>query len=141
MRRAQAGLAAVEFAIVGVYALAVLIGAMEVGRMLFVWNTLGEATRRGARVATVNASAATVKAAVLTYAGHVPGLSTGNVAVGYLDEAGAASTVNAAGVAFVTVSITGYSHSLLIPGFSNSVPVPAFATTLPVESLGVDPDA
>ena len=138
MRRRQQGLAAVEFALVGVLAMVVLIGVIEVARYFFVWNAVVEATRRGARVAAVTSGSDEAKTAVTAVSTYLHGLSNANVTVSYYDETGAVTAV-AADMRFVTVSITGYTHSVLIPGAGLTVTVPAFTTTLPVESLGFVP--
>lgn len=53
-RRRQAGLAAVEFALIAAAILfPLLIGIMEFGRIIFYWNAATEATRLGARLAVV----------------------------------------------------------------------------------------
>jgi hypothetical protein len=49
----QRGAAMVEFAIIGLLFFVLLFGIIEIGRAFFVYNTLQEATRRGARVAAV----------------------------------------------------------------------------------------
>jgi Flp pilus assembly protein TadG len=139
--RAQRGVSTVEFALVGGFALMLLFACIEIGRLLFVWNTLDEATRRGARVAAVTplgASAATN--AVLVYNPFILGLKSSNVTVRYLD-AGYLVTANPELVRFVEVAVTGYTHTLFIPFISTALTPPAFKTTLPVESLGFDPDA
>jgi Flp pilus assembly protein TadG len=140
--RRQSGLAAVEFAVVGATALVILFGCIEVGRTLFVWNAVGEATRRGARVAIVTASADAARAAVLAYSPSVmKALTTSNVDVTYCNEAGSTcGGAPAADTMFVTVSIQDYTHALMIPGLKLNLSVPAFSTTLPAESLGFDPD-
>ena len=43
----------VEFAIVAALFFSLLLGIMDFGRMLFMWNSAAEATRLGARVAVV----------------------------------------------------------------------------------------
>ena len=48
-RRRNTGVATVEFAIVGMLALVLLIGVLEVGRAVFTQNALEESTRRAAR--------------------------------------------------------------------------------------------
>jgi Flp pilus assembly protein TadG len=139
--RAQQGLAALELGIVLIYAVTVLLACMEIGRAMFVWNTIGEATRRAARLATVTSvnSSSITDAIVTTYGSHLPNLTATNVVVEYLDTAGAA-TVAPASIAFVRVSITGYTFPLsipeIVPGLDVNVTVPPFTTTLPVESLG-----
>lgn len=149
MKRRQAGLAAMEFTIVGASAVGLLVLCVEVGRMLFVWNTLGEATRLGARLAAVSAigSSAAQDKVMASFGPYLPGLTASHVAVSYLDADGAVigGAPAAGNVAFVNVAIVGYSHQLLVPtallgAFESHVDVPAFSTTLPAESLGIDPD-
>jgi hypothetical protein len=103
-------------------------------------NALQEGARRGARVAAVcqvgNANVA--KAAVLME--RLPGLSTANVVVEYLDADGAVLG-NAAGsygsIAYVRVRVVDYSVSLRLPFLSPTFNVPEFSSTLPRESLGI----
>lgn len=49
----QQGAAAVEFALVAALFFILLFGIVEMGRVLFYWNTAVEATRLGARMAVV----------------------------------------------------------------------------------------
>jgi hypothetical protein len=51
--RSQRGTAAVEFALIAVVFFMVLLGILEFGRMMYVWNTAQEVTRRAAREAVV----------------------------------------------------------------------------------------
>jgi Flp pilus assembly protein TadG len=50
----QRGAAAVEFAIVAMVFFLILLGILEFGRLLYLWNTTQEVTRRAARTAVVN---------------------------------------------------------------------------------------
>ena len=147
MKSAQQGVATVEFAICGSVALLVLIGCLEIGRTLFVWNTIGEATRRAARLAAVCPmnDAGIARNAMMVPAGTgstsavLPGMSTANVSVTYLNAAGgAAGSYDTA--QYVRVQISGYTHTLFIPYVGATLTVPPFATTLPVESLGYVPE-
>ncbi len=132
MKIREAGLATVEFAIAGATVMMVLFGCIEIGRMMFVWNTIGEATRVAARLATVSSptEVAAIRVKVLSYPGF-SGLTADNVTVTYILEGGVP--------AYVSVGISGYEHTLLIPFVGATVTVPAFQTTLPVESLGYIP--
>ena len=47
------GTTMVEFAFVAVVFFMLLLGIMDFGRMLFIWNAAAEATRWGARLAVV----------------------------------------------------------------------------------------
>lgn len=140
MSRRQRGVSTVEFALVGGFALMLLFGCIEIGRLLFVWNTLDEATRAGARVAAVTPLGASDAAnAVLVYNPFILGLKPSHVTVRYLDSA-YVTTANPDLVRYVEVAISGYSHSMFIPLITKTLTAPAFKTTLPVESLGFDPD-
>jgi hypothetical protein len=133
----QKGLYIVEFAIVGLVFFILLFGALEFGRALFVWNTLTEATRRGARLAVVcPIDHASIKNVTLF---NDPGDAGASPVLPSLD-------IDMVDVSYpaglVQVRITGYQHTLLIP-----LPIPLdpltapdFETTLPRESLGCVPD-
>jgi len=96
--KTQHGAALVEFALIGLVFFTILFGLIEFGRAFFTYNTLVEATRRGARVAAVCpiSSAGTLQAQQVTVFdpnnpdGTTPmtgllGLSTANVQVSYFD--------------------------------------------------------
>lgn len=142
-RRCQRGLVVVEFAVAGTAVLLVLFACLEIARALFVWNTIGEATRRGARLAAVcpPSHASVAVAALLNNPGgdtdsdHIKGLSTANISVTYTNAAGAPTGVIGQ-IAYVTVSITGFQHTLAIPFVRQTLTVPPFTTTVPTESLG-----
>lgn len=144
-RRYNTGVAAVEFAIVGMLALVLLIGVFEIARAIFTFNALEESTRRAARVAVVcpiddPAIAATALFTNNGGARIVSGLTPDNIAVEYLNGAG-----NVLGdpdgsydqIRSVRVRIDNFDHRLLIPLLSTSIRMPGFETTLPRESLGV----
>lgn len=146
-RRKQSGLTAVEFAVTGAVFMMILFGCLEISRLLYTWNTLSEATRAGARLATVCNidDEAVLSAAILNQpgggddSGILSGLSTENIDVDYLTESG--STGGDVDTArYVRVSITGYELTLLIPFVDLTVTAPTFSTTLPRESLGFVPN-
>lgn len=129
MRRRQQGLHTVEFAVAGLLFLVLLFGVLEFGRALFVWNSLTEATRRGARVAAScpEGSATAIENAVR----FLPELrDNGTVSTEYIRD-------GRGHVLYVRVALTGYQHHLLLPLFDQWLPAPDFATTLPREGLGV----
>ena len=71
-----------------------------------------------------------------------PDLSTGNVAVSYLDAAGAPiadTATNYAAIRYVQVRIVDYTQQMLIPFIMPSFLMPSFTATLPIESLGYSP--
>jgi Flp pilus assembly protein TadG len=145
--RKQRGTTTVEFAIIAAAALTVLFGVIEVGRAFYVWNTVAEMTRRGARVAAVCPVNHPAVAEITIF--NRPGgganssllnnLTTGNVNVEYLDEDGT-PTATFTEIDYVRVSIVNYQHTMLIPFALTTIPVPPFSTTIPAESLGYIPD-
>ena len=150
LRKRQQGLTSIEFAIVGLTILIILFGAIEVGRMMFTLNMLGEATRRGARVAVVCPvnDAAIGRAAVFNTSGSgatgnfLPNLSTANIEVDYLDQNGVVLANPADATVFiqiryVRVQIANYSYQFFLPGRTLSFTTQAYPTTLPKESLGI----
>lgn len=152
MKRRQDGLYTVEFALVAALFFVLLLGMIEFARALFVWNSLTEATRRGARLAVVcpmdhpSIANVTVFNAPGTDGASpiVAGLDSANVVTDYLDQDGAV-TANFNDIRYVRVSIVGFQHTLLIPALLPGLPAmtltaPAFETTLPRESLGAVPD-
>lgn len=151
MKSKQAGLTSVEFALVGTVLLLVIFAVIETGRLMWVWETLTEATRRGARVAAVcpvehdavanmtvfNDPDTSGESAILN------GLTTGNVVVEYLDGSSSVLAVPASDdwcdIEYARVRISGFSHQVLIPFVNLTLDAPEFATTLPAESLGLVP--
>ena len=129
-----------EFAIVGLVLLTTLLAAIEFGRVVFTYNVLQEGARRAARVAAVCAvnDPAIASAAVLL---PLPGLTTDNVDVTYLDANGAAlpapGTTGYSQIAFVRVRIVDYSFEVIIPLVPRFLNAREFSSTLPRESLGV----
>jgi hypothetical protein len=144
-RRYNTGVATVEFAIVGMVALVLLIGVLEVGRAVFTQNALEESTRRAARMAAVcplndPAIATTALFEDDGASGAVTGLTATHVKIEYLNATGTVLADPVAGYAnirFVRARIDNFDHRFLIPLISDIVRMPGFETTLPRESLGV----
>lgn len=146
MTHRERGTTTVEFAIVGLLAMVAIFGVIEFGRALFVMNTLTEAARRGARMAAVCPVGDPKPASAAVFDGGgggsavVPGLTTANVDVKYLDVSGTAIADPAASfnaIRYVRVSIVGFTQSILIPMILSTVSMSGFTTTLPRESLGI----
>jgi len=138
--RRQRGTTTVEFAIVGAVTLMMLFTAIEFSRILFTLNMLDEGARRGARVAAVcdvGNGAITQATAFI----RLPGLTTSNVVVEYLDSAGSVlgdpSGADYGSITFVRVRIVNYSFPVAIPFIATTFGAPVIAATLPRESLGV----
>jgi len=143
MSKREQGIFTVEFAIIATALFIVLFAVIELSRILWVWNTIDEATRRGARLAAVCPinHPAVPEVTVFAQPGGGPdspilqGLSTANVSVQYLDQNGDPNTVFN-DIQFVRVSIINYSITPLIPFVTTVFTLPPFETTLPSESLG-----
>lgn len=156
--KTQRGAALVEFAIIALLFFIILFGIIEFGRAWFTYNTLVEATRRGARVAAVcpaTTSGITMVKQVTIFnpptgtsssSQGLLGLAESDVTVNYLDStatpititqplADSSATYN--NIAFVQVQIaSSFTQTLIIPGFMRTFSVPPIITTLPAESLG-----
>ena len=146
MLRGQRGTTTVEFAIIGTVLMTVLFAMIEFGRALFVMNALTEVTRRAARVATVcpvNDPAGASAGVFGDGDGRstvVNGLTTANLAIEYLDQAGnvVADPVGGFGsIRYVRARIVNFTHQLVIPFVMPSIAMPAFPAVVPRESLGV----
>jgi hypothetical protein len=147
-RRRQRGITTVELAIVGGITLVLLFAVIEIGRAVFVLNTLGEVTRRSARMAAV----CTIGDPAIHEVGlfNAPGEGTGssiignltpaNIALEYLDRNGgviADPVGNFGQIHFVRTRIVNFQHEMLIPFADYIITTPDFSTTLRRESLGV----
>ena len=148
MRKRQLGVTTVEFAIVGALLFVLLFGVIEFARALYVANALAEGARRGARVAAVCPVGDPRPAQVAIFADDggssliAHELSIDNVAVSYLDAAGAPvadTATNYSNLRYVQVRIVDYTQQMLIPFIMPSFLMPSFTATLPIESLGYSP--
>ena len=150
-RTKEAGAAMVEFSIVALFFFMVLFMTIELGRWMYIWNTLGEVTRRGARVATVCGindnyiKQAAVFGTTKTTSGDMPilnGLTTDRILISYFDSAGTPSKDSSLPAAlqnfFVEVRVVNFQHQFIAPliGRTIELPLSGFATRLPMESKG-----
>lgn len=155
MMKFQRGASMVEFALIALVFFIIIFGIIEFARVMFVFNTLVEATRRGARVAAVcpvsDVGISQVKNVTIFDApggGGNPllGLTADDVRVTYyqknmalVTDTGIASATSEDydKIGFVRVEILpSFTHTLIIPLIGNTFSVPAVETTLPSESLG-----
>ncbi len=147
----QSGVALVEFAIVGAFAIMMIFAVLEIARLVFVANALTEATRRGARMAAVCPINDPAIAQVATF--NAPGagntssvvyqLDTTDFVLEYLDRGGAVigdPVGNFDLIRYIQVRVVDFQHELLIPFLQATFTMPEFTTTLPRESLGVPRD-
>lgn len=143
-RGKQQGVYSIEFAIVGAVFFLLFFAVLEVGRLFFVWNVLTEASRRGARLATVchfdrdtlSAFDPMREAALFDKIPMAPNLSIENLKISYLELNGT-PVVDPDDIELVRAEIINYQHQLTIPGLFMTLNSPSFSTTLPRESLGV----
>jgi len=125
----ERGAAAVEFALVATVFFTLLFGVMEFGRLLYLWNTTAEATRRGARIAAVcDLNDGAISSAVHTL---LPMLPKSQVSVAYAPASCVAGTCTS-----VTVKVAATSPiNTFIPFVPLSLLLPEMTTTLTTESL------
>jgi Flp pilus assembly protein TadG len=125
----QRGAAAVEFALVATLFFMLVIGIMEMGRVLFYWNSATEATRLGARIAVVcDVNDAEIRARVRNMLRIIP---LDQIEVEY--SPGGCTPANCRSV---TVRInSGVQVATFIPTVPLSLVLPSFSTTLPRESM------
>ncbi|MCE3262189.1 MAG: pilus assembly protein TadE [Pseudoduganella sp.] len=89
----QRGAAIVEFALICMLFFTLVLGIIELGRMLYLYNTMQEVTRRGAREAVIRwvSDAPAIKTMALfggTTLPAAPELTTSNISIKYLNAAG-----------------------------------------------------
>jgi Flp pilus assembly protein TadG len=131
--RKQRGVAAVEFALVAALFFTILLGAMEMARLLWTWNAAGEATRMGARLAVVcDKNDPTI---ITRMQQMLPALQPAHVTIDYLNPGSAVNSCTAATCKSVRVTLAGYTHVPVIPFVPLSIPIPPFQTTLPKEFM------
>jgi hypothetical protein len=125
----QRGVAAVEFAVVASLFFTMLLGVMEMGRLLWTWNAAVEATRLGARLAVVcDMNDDTIRDRMVERLPQLDG--TANVSIQYLPTGCSPATCQE-----VRVSLTGFEHDTVIPFVPLSLTLPPFSTTLRKEFM------
>lgn len=151
MRKLQ-GTTTVEFAIAGSVFFLVLFGAIEVARMMWARSVLEEGVRRGARLAAVcrpEDSAAVRQRASFPQGGGaalVPGFTSANLRVEYLDSTGVVRATDPSvavaanvyvSIRYVRVTVQNFTMPLVIPFLNRIFQPNGMSSTLPRESLGV----
>ena len=134
----QRGVYAVEFVLVAGFLFLLLFALMEVGKIMYFFNTANESTRRAARLAAVCNhvnhpvyGAAAKKAIENTVTSRLPFATAANVSIQYCDKADC--VCDEADCQLITVSLIDAIYtSSIVP---ISVKMPAFATTIPRESM------
>lgn len=160
LRCREHGVAVVEFAVVATVFFLLLFGVMEFARLMYLFDTVQEVTRRAARQAVVTWTTThrttAFKEAALFGGSTVPAggeISTANLQIDYLNADGnvvateptspADNVLQCANgtaqcIASVRVSITGVTYSPmggLLPFLA--ITLPASTVTMPAESMGL----
>lgn len=129
-RRSERGVASVEFALIAVFVLfPLLFGIIEMGRLMFYWNTATELTRLGARVAVVcGLDASGIKSRIQEL---YPLVTDAEIEVNYLPVGCDPTTCRQVQVRIAaSTPVTGMTSFMPF-----SIPMPEFETTLPRESM------
>jgi Flp pilus assembly protein TadG len=142
-RKGERGATLLEFTYTAAVYLMMIVGIVALSHLYFTHNALVEATRRGARYATlVSSSTASdddIKEMVV-YGTPTPAvgaqplvsnLQTSNVVVERLNFG--------LGQGTVTVRIQTYNYNFIIPGISRVIAMPEYRTTLTGECVGLIP--
>ena len=158
----QRGVAAVEFAIIALLLFTLLFGILEFGRLLYVFNSVQEVTRRTAREAVVRWAVENVteedeikRLALFGATTNLPAgaeITPANINIEYLngnqvklttfpDSPSDNITECLSGptgcIAYVRVSITGATYAPMVSLFPFlSIPIPASTVIMPAESMG-----
>jgi Flp pilus assembly protein TadG len=141
-KRNDRGSTIVEMSVAGAVVFMALFGVIELGRLLFVHNSLTDATRRAARYAAMNSENVANVQNIAVYGVTNPptgarplvdGLSPSQVVVTYSNFGVKQGTV--------TVKITGYVFKLAVPLVGRSLNLSDYRTTLTGEAAGYEPPA
>lgn len=128
----QRGATIVEFALVCAVFFTILIGIMEMGRMLFYWNTATELTRMGARMAAVcDPSDPNIAGKIAAFYPLIP---AGQVDVSYAPSGCTVDTCTSVTVK-VLPGLSIVNVIPFVPAAVNSLGLPEFETTIPRESM------
>ncbi len=127
----QVGAAAIEFGLIAAIFFTILIGVLEMGRVLFYMNSAAEATRFGARIAVVcDINASGIRSNMIK---RLNILTNQNINVDYVPAGCSQASCKS-----ITVAITGVNVATFIPFVPDSIRsinLPNFSTSLPRESM------
>lgn len=129
LKARQHGVAAVEFALIAGVFFTLLFGIMEMGRLMFYWNTATEATRLGARVAVVCSMNDDIIKNKMT--SLFPVIARDEIEIRYSPDGCSQTTCQEVTVQIQTSSVI----QTYIPFVPLRLSLPPFLTTLPRESL------
>ncbi|HEX8458576.1 MAG TPA: TadE/TadG family type IV pilus assembly protein [Pyrinomonadaceae bacterium] len=140
-RRGERGAALLELAIGSTIFLSAMFGVLEVGRLIWVHNSLVDATRRAARYAVNQGTGTAAQTAAKNMAVYGNTAGTGQPLVQDLTVAQVKITYQnfELGGGTVTAEIENYDFSFVLPLVSRSMRLPAYRTTLTAENAGYVP--
>ena len=162
-RKNERGTTMAEFAVVALLFFTILFGIIEFGRLLYTHNALTDATRKGARYASIHHGAnASDELAVKRFVVYGPngtfdslGNPTSSPLIGGLtmdmvhvtfegadldgNPATPGTTAYGSNLGSATVWIENYQFNLSIPVIGRTLTLPKYITTAPAESAGNDP--
>ncbi len=140
-RSDERGAALVEFAIGATIFLSAVFGVLEVGRLLWVHNSLVDATRRAARYAVNHDMSTQSQDEAKNMAVYGNAAGTGQPLVQDLTTAQVKVTHQnfKLGGGTVTVKIENYDFNFVLPLVSQNLTMPAYQTSLTGENAGFVP--
>jgi Flp pilus assembly protein TadG len=137
----ERGAALMEFAIGATLLCASVFGALEIGRLLWVHNSLVDATRRAARYAVNRDTSGASQTAAKNMAVYGNAAGTGQPLVQDLTAEQVSISYNnfQLGGGSVTVQIVDYDFNFVLPLVSQKMRLPAYKTSLTGENAGYVP--
>ena len=138
--RTERGQSLVEFALILPIFILVLAGLFDLGRAVYAYNTISNASRESVRVAIVNQTGADIKAEALKQAVSL-GLSAADVTITYGDPSGTGTCSAPYGLGCRASVTVQYSYTAATPVISQIIgPFLMTATTeMRVERTCPDP--
>jgi Flp pilus assembly protein TadG len=146
LKSRQAGATAVEFALVFLLFLTFLLAIIDFSRMLYTWNAASEATREGARYATVCDTKANKVNVLARMKTMLPQLTIDNLTLVWEDDEGNSCTLDTCAGVTVTIENLDYQWISPIAGLARGIGIaplrmPSFKTYLTREMMGQDPNS
>jgi Flp pilus assembly protein TadG len=141
MRGDERGAALLEFAIGATIFLSAMFGVLEVGRMLWIHNSLVDATRRAARYAVNQGMSTQAQTEAKNMAVYGNASGAGQPLVQDLTAAQVKITYQnfELGGGTVTAEIENYDFKFVLPLVSKTMRLPAYKTSLTAENAGYVP--
>jgi len=138
--RPERGQSLVEFALILPVFILVLAGLFDIGRAVYAFNTISNASREAVRVAIVNQTTADVEAEALKQAVSL-GVTVGDLTITYGDPSGSGTCSSPYGVGCLASVTVEYDYTAATPVIGQIIgPFTMTASTeMPVERTCPDP--